>query len=250
MSTNPTDIAPHVDPAWVDAFVLELRLRDVPGDLVGDALAEVESHVLDAGTSADDAFGDPRAYAATIAETAARPTPDEPGAMVPPALGGAALVVAITGIVAWLGDGAVDVTGGTLAVVGAVLALPFVVQRYGTPVLRYLVESSFWRIWLLVTASGLLLAGVALVGRAWQVATVAAPALTVPALVVVAVAAVLGLRDASDVDPLLPPGADRATAEAAIRRDTRRLRLLTSTIQVGFVAGAVGFAVLLTRLTP
>src|SRR5690554_5061435 len=48
---------------WCDDFVLELRLRDVPGPVIGDRLAEVEAHCTDTGESPDEAFGDPREYA-------------------------------------------------------------------------------------------------------------------------------------------------------------------------------------------
>ena len=51
--------------AWRDAFVLELRLRDVPGPQIGDALAEVDAHCADSGQSPQEAFGDPVHYAAT-----------------------------------------------------------------------------------------------------------------------------------------------------------------------------------------
>lgn len=102
MSTEPADLAPHVDAAWADAFVIELRLRDVPGDVIGDVLTEVDSHVVDSGTSADDAFGDPVQYAAQVAEGAARPSPDRVRETVPPALGGGALVVEVSSPVSQL----------------------------------------------------------------------------------------------------------------------------------------------------
>lgn len=248
MSTEPTDIAPHVDAAWVDAFVVELRMRDVPGDVIGDVLSEVESHVLDSGADAADAFGDPVQYAAQIAETAGRPTPDDPRTMVPIALGGAALVLAVDGVVAWSGDGVLEVTGGTLCLVLAVLAMPFVVQRHGTPLLRYLVASSSWRIWLLSTVLLGALVGLALLTRSWHVVTLPAAPVAVPALAVLAVTAVLGLRDRSLVDPVVAPGADREAAEAAARRDARRTTLLVTGMQVGCLAVAVGMTLLLTRL--
>lgn len=44
-------------------FSLTLRLREVRGDAIGDAVAVVRAHVADSGHSAFTAFGDPRAYA-------------------------------------------------------------------------------------------------------------------------------------------------------------------------------------------
>lgn len=64
--TAPDPLAPHVERAWLDAFVVELRLRDVPGDRIGDAVAEVDSHCAESGEGAVEAFGDPVAYARSL----------------------------------------------------------------------------------------------------------------------------------------------------------------------------------------
>lgn len=53
---------------WCDAFVLELRLRDVPGPVIGERLAEVEGHCAEAGEPPSAAFGDPADYARQIYE--------------------------------------------------------------------------------------------------------------------------------------------------------------------------------------
>lgn len=65
----PIDVtlAPHVDPSWVKNLMLELRLLGVSGQAVGAALSEVEAHVVDSGQDAQDAFGDPAAYARGLA---------------------------------------------------------------------------------------------------------------------------------------------------------------------------------------
>jgi hypothetical protein len=54
--------------SWCDAFVVELRLRAVPGPVIGDRLGEVETHCAATGDTPADAFGDPVSYAARIAE--------------------------------------------------------------------------------------------------------------------------------------------------------------------------------------
>ncbi len=51
-----------MDP-WRDAFVVQLRLRDVPGAAIGDALAQVDAHCAESGQSPLLAFGDPADYA-------------------------------------------------------------------------------------------------------------------------------------------------------------------------------------------
>jgi hypothetical protein len=56
-----------LDP-WRDAFVLELRLRRVTGRRIGDLLAQVDAHCADSGEEVTEAFGDPVAYAQSVAE--------------------------------------------------------------------------------------------------------------------------------------------------------------------------------------
>lgn len=45
-------------------LILALRMRDVPGDRIGEIVAEVESHVADSGEDPCEAFGPPEQYAA------------------------------------------------------------------------------------------------------------------------------------------------------------------------------------------
>ena len=55
--------APHVDPEWTNAFIVEARLANLDGTTIGDALAEIDAHVVSSGESAKATFGDPRSYA-------------------------------------------------------------------------------------------------------------------------------------------------------------------------------------------
>lgn len=48
---------------WMDEFILELRLREVRGDAIGDAVASVRELVTDSGQDPLSAFGPPREYA-------------------------------------------------------------------------------------------------------------------------------------------------------------------------------------------
>ncbi|MBW3084494.1 hypothetical protein KEM60_00682 [Austwickia sp. TVS 96-490-7B] len=57
---------PHVDPEWMEALLLALRMKEVPGSRIGDHLEQVESHCADSGQNAAQAFGDPREYAAQL----------------------------------------------------------------------------------------------------------------------------------------------------------------------------------------
>ena len=56
-----TKTAPHKK--WLDQLTLELRLNDVSGKSIGDALATVEEFLADSGQSPEEAFGTPREYA-------------------------------------------------------------------------------------------------------------------------------------------------------------------------------------------
>ncbi|MDA3805614.1 hypothetical protein PED38_12475 [Clavibacter sp. CT19] len=60
---------------YTQQLALALRMRDVPGAAIGDAVAQVESHVADTGEDPVEAFGPARAYAASVAATVDRPAP-------------------------------------------------------------------------------------------------------------------------------------------------------------------------------
>lgn len=57
---------------YTDELLLALRLRDVPGPQIAEALAEVHSHVRETGEDPREAFGPPRAYAVEVAEALGR----------------------------------------------------------------------------------------------------------------------------------------------------------------------------------
>lgn len=57
---------------WLDEFVVELRLHNVPGAAIGDAVATVQEYCSDSGENAQAAFGDAREYARSL-ELAPRP---------------------------------------------------------------------------------------------------------------------------------------------------------------------------------
>ncbi|MDH5151625.1 HAAS signaling domain-containing protein [Kocuria palustris] len=80
---------------WCDDFILELRLRDVPGPRIGDHLAEVESHCIETGADPQEAFGDPREYAREVGG-ADKPVQDG-GTLRVTLINLAALVIFLTG---------------------------------------------------------------------------------------------------------------------------------------------------------
>ena len=109
-------------------LLLALRLRDVPGPRIAEALAEVESHVVDTGEDALDAFGRPDDYAAQLAEVLGEHTSWRGRGRGRPAwarmvvssfssAGGVLLVVSLLA----LGGGDKSIPGGMAAVTSAVI---------------------------------------------------------------------------------------------------------------------------------
>jgi hypothetical protein len=58
---------------YLENLTIQLRLLGVPGDRIGQILAEVETHVADTGLDPVDAFGEPGEYAATYVAVASSP---------------------------------------------------------------------------------------------------------------------------------------------------------------------------------
>jgi len=53
-----------------DQLTYHLRLRDLPGDRIGEALAEVEAHTAETGEDPQEAFGPAKQYAREVAAAA------------------------------------------------------------------------------------------------------------------------------------------------------------------------------------
>jgi hypothetical protein len=205
--------------AWCGDFVLELRLRDVPGPVIGDRLAEVEGHCAETGEAPAEAFGDPTDYAARLDHDSA---PDrQQGVWTVTAAAAAqvlAMLVGTSAVPAWARGEALTYNLGQVVCLGLVvlvlLSLPLLLR----PMLR-----RPWTIGGPLVAVVLLGAGsAALSGRA-DLPTVAQP--PAPAVVVGLFVAVLVLawvsyralvRDAGDdlvTSPLnAPTGQPTATS--------------------------------------
>ena len=57
------ELAPNINPQWTEDFILESRLRDVPGKVIGQALGEVNDHCTASGETPQVAFGAAKEYA-------------------------------------------------------------------------------------------------------------------------------------------------------------------------------------------
>jgi hypothetical protein len=101
-SYTPDRRHPVLD-AWREAFVLELRSRDVSGARIGDALAEVDTHCAETGEHPEVSFGDPESYAADLADSL--PVEDRTASVAPWGLvaGGLAIFLGVVLLLAGLG---------------------------------------------------------------------------------------------------------------------------------------------------
>lgn len=138
---DPGRIAPHVEKDWRDDFIVELRLRSVSGQDIGDALMTVETHVAESGERARDAFGDPRAYAREI--TAATGSEGRGWAVSARTVAGSlagliGVLLSVAAFTAWLEAEPVKVTTGALVGLGVVVLLTSAV--FFTATLRLLTE--------------------------------------------------------------------------------------------------------------
>jgi hypothetical protein len=91
-----------VTEAYIDELVLALRLRDVPGDRIGEVVAEVEARVAESGEDPAVAFGPPEAYALEVAAGVRRrrPSPVDLLRAYPPVLGAMLLVDSLSAVFA------------------------------------------------------------------------------------------------------------------------------------------------------
>jgi hypothetical protein len=125
--------------SYRQALLAALRLRDVPGARIADALAEVDSHVAESGEDPEEAFGPPGEYAATVADAL---DPDRPR-------GWRGVLAALRGWTMWgslaggflVADGAFDLGAGSESVFGLPAAVAFVAGA----LLLALVAVRLWR---------------------------------------------------------------------------------------------------------
>lgn len=137
---------PHLDPAWVDDVVLELRLRDVSGRRIGAALAEADAHCADSGQDVHEAFGDPVQYARSLELPG---TPPTPGSLRRPFTVGVCgvfgMLLATRGFSAWRAGAWVDVSWGYIALLAVlVLGMVLLAAIALTQVLEVIVRHPLW----------------------------------------------------------------------------------------------------------
>lgn len=220
-------VAPHVDPQWAEAALLELRLRGVPGARIGEVLAEVEAHCVESGEDAASAFGD----AATYARSLDLPTDEStsPRELFPVLVRGTlqalGLLAAVFGVGAWAGREPLAITVGMIVIVAGLVAAELALLRFADQLLRAAVHRPWAPAAGFVLAVGVCVAALLLGDQ--EVAAVPGAPVAVAGLLLVAWGQVLVLRAGADAgmgDPVVPPldapPAPPARAEGALRLAT------------------------------
>jgi len=240
MSTDP--LAPHVDPRWRDAFVMELRLRDVPGRRIGDALAEVDVHCRDADEDATTAFGDPVAYAQGLTEHL-------PSRARLPLRDSAAVVVETVGVLGvvwtlppWLNGDPLVTSRGMAVTVVLTLLVAAVLCLAPAPTLRWLTRARWWQVAIAGSGVALVLTALTQLAPDGRLEAPATP-FALASLLLLVVGAVALHAGGTTADLVRAPGADDARS---LRRARTVSVLISAALPVVALLNAGGLA-LLTR---
>ncbi|GAA4288520.1 hypothetical protein [Georgenia daeguensis] len=222
----------QVGTEWETDLVVELRLLDVSGRDIGDALEQVRSHCAESGEDARTAFGDPAEYARSLG----LPAQDVRLAGMLLATGGGlvGMFLALWGFTSWLDGETVAITvGRVVAAVALVLVAPLLLRH-----LRTVLE----RPWLAGGVAALGLAGVVAAPLVLTVTLAHLPALVVTGagLVLVIGTALWEHLGGVPADPVVSPVAEG--------RRTGRFAATTWLLPVGTVA-LMGLAWALASLT-
>ncbi|WP_026817975.1 hypothetical protein [Arthrobacter castelli] len=233
----------RTDKKWLDNFALELRLHNVSGQDVGDALAHVESYCADSGETPVEAFGDPVEYAQRLE---LRPEESEGDLhrrlryALPSLAGVIGLFVFLPAIRAAYRGGPVTIN---IWQIGFILLLAAIIIA-AIANLGILVRNK-WVLIAFAVAGPLCGVGFAISGTT----AAGSPALVLPALPVVIAAAVVlvaaalwgHLRDRNeDRDPIIRP-TDTSTTTAKNHRWSRILQILPHWLLVLAAAGTALF---------
>ncbi|MCB7136965.1 hypothetical protein [Cellulosimicrobium marinum] len=222
------ELAPHVDPRWAEAMLLELRIEGVAGHHIGEALSEVESHCAESGATADEAFGDPVAYARSLG------LPRSPGqgssavvrAVLPTLVQLAGMFLTLWSVPELAPGGAVEVTVGQVLAAAALGGAVLLLAWRSEPVLRVLVRRPVVGTLAFGAASAALVVPFVLLRGALVALPAAATCAAGVALLAAGVAVeVSRTRRPDDADPVVAPLQDSAST-ARRRRADLRVRLL------------------------
>ncbi|WP_313566363.1 hypothetical protein [Mobilicoccus sp.] len=220
---------------WFDDMVLELRLRDIDGAAIGDAVAAARAHCEDSGETPTQAFGDPREYARSLPFGEGRQVDTPAGEwarVLAPVAAGLIGFSLMTGAVPAVVQGRdVDVVWGGLASAAVLIGATLLAMRH----LRALLEKP---------VRGLLLVGglfvvLVLLPVLWSTPALAMSPLAaaITGAVALGLSVVLGRRARDLADPVVDPvtGADRYPSRFGFlaRAFTGEWMFVTLTVLIG-----------------
>ncbi|WP_411731612.1 hypothetical protein [Paeniglutamicibacter sp.] len=136
------------DQKWLDALILELRLRDVSGSGIGDTVASVKEYLADSGEGAQEAFGTPAGYAASLDLSASVVETSLKGTIARSVLGVVAFVVFTQAISPWAAGELLGLGAAQLAW----LAVPAILV-VGLPMFLGALMRRFWLFMVLFAAA-------------------------------------------------------------------------------------------------
>lgn len=123
---------------WLDALTIELRLRDVSGPAIGDTLATVKEFLADSGESAQEAFGSPAEYAASLdLSTGTEPTSVR-GTVLRSVVSLLAFLVFSQAIAPWVARVPLDLGGAQLAWLAVPAVAAATIPLYLEKLIRHL----------------------------------------------------------------------------------------------------------------
>lgn len=240
---DPGEIAPHLEKAWRDDFIVELRLLDVPGERIGDALVTADTHVQESGERAEEAFGDATSYARETAQSLGHPSPGPrltPRDMIGNVLGLGGMLGVTSAFSAWLEGTGVTVTLGTLLGLVVLLALVAGLFRWSTAVLRLAVQN---RLGVALLTPIVLIGGFVAIYLVFSepLFVVGAVTLGIVSIALLMVSSVLAVADSGrHADEIVAPGQTATTGLAA--------RVGPALILPGFTLVLLALTLLTSRL--
>ncbi|SDW05923.1 hypothetical protein SAMN04487912_101296 [Arthrobacter sp. cf158] len=130
------------DKKWFDELILELRLRQVRGDAIGDTVASARELLSDSGQGAEEAFGPARNYAAALELPTAPRNEWVKKALWPLLLSLLAFLLFSQAVASWVSSEAMLVSPAQVAF----LATPAVAMA----LLPLYIHAAIRRIWVLI----------------------------------------------------------------------------------------------------
>ncbi|GAA4381261.1 hypothetical protein [Paeniglutamicibacter cryotolerans] len=122
---------------WIDAFILELRLSDVGGRAIGDAVAQVREFLADSGQEPTEAFGEPRDHVSRLGLPAGDGSSGIMSIVMAAGLSTLALTVYIPAIGAFISGELVEFAAAQLALLSIPVLAIVLLPLYFTTLVRH-----------------------------------------------------------------------------------------------------------------